>query len=65
MLSRCIPDETYFSAERSNFLREFFGLSEGGSLLLKFLSDVYNVRHEIFVVCCIAVSKYMSSDYVY
>jgi len=62
LLSRCIPDESYLSAQRSDILREFFGLSGGGNLLRKFLTDVYNVRHQVFAVCGIAVGEYMCSE---
>jgi len=57
LLSRCIPDESYLSVERSDSLREFFGLSGGGNFLRKFLTDIYNVRHEMFAMCGIAVGK--------
>jgi len=56
-LSRCIPDETYLSPEGSDILREYTGLSEGGNLLRKFLSDVYAVRHNMFALCGIAIGK--------
>ena len=57
VLSRCIPDESYLSAESSDVLRKFFGLLKGGNLLQKFLSDIYNVKHEVFAMCGFAVSK--------
>ena len=57
ILSRCIPDESYLSAEGSDVLREYTGLSEGNNLLRKFLSDVYNVRHKVFALCGTAIGE--------
>jgi len=57
VLSRCIPDESYLSSEGSDVLREYTGLSGGGNLLRKFFSDLYNMRHKVFVLCCVAVGE--------
>lgn len=62
ILSRCIPDESYLSAEGSSVLRDYIGLSGGGNLLRKFLSDVYAVRHRVFALCGIAVGELRCSD---
>jgi len=64
VLSRCIPDESYLSAERSDVLREFFGLSGGGNLLRKFLRDVYNVRLDVCALCGMAVGTLVCSTRV-